>query len=153
IGGRYGHGVLVMRNQQGVWRAPSFITIAGGSIGWQLGIQATDMILVFKTEKRVQGLINGKFTLGVDAAPAAGPVGREASASTDVQLKAEIYSYSRSRGLFAGAVFDGSVISMDNAATAAYYRGTGILWQDGPPNQAPALPPSAATLLATIAAY
>jgi len=153
IGARYGHGVLVMRSEQGVWRAPSFITIAGGSIGWQLGVQATDVILVFKTRRGVQGLINGKFTIGADVSAAAGPVGREASASTDMQLKAEIYSYSRSRGLFAGAAFDGTVVSMDNAATAAYYRGTGILWPDAPPGHTPVLPPSAGTLLATIAAY
>jgi lipid-binding SYLF domain-containing protein len=153
IGARYGRGVLVMRNEQGAWRAPSFITIAGGSIGWQAGIQATDVILVFKTRKSVQGLINGKFTIGGDISAAAGPVGREASASTDVQLKAEIYSYSRSRGLFAGAALDGSVVSMDNTATAAYYHGTGILWPDAPPGHAPMLPPSASNLLATIAAY
>ncbi|HTQ40485.1 MAG TPA: lipid-binding SYLF domain-containing protein [Pirellulales bacterium] len=153
IGARYGHGVLVMRNEQGAWRAPSFITIAGGSIGWQAGIQSTDVILVFKTRQSVQGLLNGKFTLGVTASAAAGPVGRDASAATDVQLKAEVYSYSRSRGLFAGAALDGSVISMDNAATAAFYRGTGILWPDAPPGQPPALPPSANNLLATIAAY
>ncbi len=153
IGARYGHGVLVMRNEQGVWRAPSFITIAGGSIGWQLGVQSTDVILVFKTRHGVQDLINGKFTIGGDVSAAAGPVGREASASTDIQLRAEIYSYSRSRGLFAGAALDGTVVSMDNAATAAYYRGTGILWADAPPGHPAALPPSAGTLLATIAAY
>ncbi|HZZ28191.1 MAG TPA: YSC84-related protein [Pirellulales bacterium] len=153
IGARYGRGVLVMRNDQGAWRAPSFITIAGGSIGWQAGVQSTDVILVFKTRQSVQGLLNGKFTMGVTASAAAGPVGRDASAATDVQLKAEVYSYSRSRGLFAGAALDGSVISMDNAATAAYYRGTGILWPDAPPGQAPTLPLSAANLLATIAAY
>ena len=153
IGARYGHGVLVMRNEQGVWRAPSFITMAGGSIGWQLGVQSTDIILVFKTRHGVQGLINGKFTIGGDVSAAAGPVGREASASTDLQLKAEIYSYSRSRGLFVGAAFDGTVVSMDNAETAAYYRGTGILGPDAPPGQTPILPPSASALLATIATY
>jgi lipid-binding SYLF domain-containing protein len=153
IGGRYGHGVLVMRNEQGVWRAPSFITMAGGSIGWQIGVQSTDIILVFKTRHGVQSLINGKFTIGGDVSAAAGPVGREASASTDLQLKAEIYSYSRSRGLFVGAAFDGTVVSMDNAETAAYYRGTGILGPDAPPGQAPTLPPSANALLGTIAAY
>ena len=80
-------------------------------------------------------------------------MGRDASASTDLQFKAEIYSYSRSRGLFAGAALDGSQVSMDNAATAAYYRGTGILQPDIAPGQAPQLPPSAGQLLATIAAY
>ncbi len=153
IGVKHGRGVLVVRDENGNWRAPSFISITGGSIGWQIGIQATDVILVFKTKKSIQGLINGKFTIGGDVSAAAGPVGRDASASTDLQFKAEIYSYSRSRGLFAGAVLDGSQVSMDNAATAAYYRGTGILQQDLPPGQAPQLPPSAVQLLTTIAAY
>ncbi len=153
IGVRHGRGVLVVRDDSGHWRAPSFISITGGSIGWQIGIQATDIILVFKTKKSIQGLINGKFTIGGDISAAAGPVGRDASASTDLQFKAEIYSYSRSRGLFAGAALDGSQVSMDNAATAAYYRGTGILQQDAPPGQAPQLPATAAQLLTTIAAY
>ncbi len=116
-------------------------------------MQSTDIILVFKTRHGVQSLINGKFTIGGDVSAAAGPVGREASASTDLQLKAEIYSYSRSRGLFVGAAFDGTVVSMDNAETAAYYRGTGILFPDAPPGQTPTLPPSANALLGTIAAY
>jgi lipid-binding SYLF domain-containing protein len=153
IGARYGRGVLVMRTEQGAWRDPSFIRIYGGSIGWQAGIQATDVILVFKTRQSVNGLLSGKFTIGVSASAAAGPVGRDASAATDVQLKAEVYSYSRARGLFAGAALDGSVVSMDNAATASYYRGTGILWADAPPGQAAALPTSAITLLSTIAFY
>ena len=142
-----------MRDDNGGWRAPSFVTITGGSIGWQIGVQSTDIIMVFKTKQGVQRLVNGKFTIGGDVSAAAGPVGREASASTDVQLKAEIYSYSRSRGLFAGAALDGTVVSLDNPATAAYYRGTGLLFADAPPGQPPRLPPSAATLLATIAAY
>ena len=153
IGVRHGRGVLVMHDDNGGWRAPSFITITGGSIGWQAGIQSTDIVMVFKTKQSVQKLINGKFTIGGDVSAAAGPVGREASAATDMQLRAEIYSYSRSRGLFAGAALDGTVVSLDNAATAAYYRGTGILWPDAPPGHAPMLPQSAANLLATIAAY
>jgi lipid-binding SYLF domain-containing protein len=153
IGVKHGRGVLVMHDDNGGWRAPSFITITGGSIGWQAGVQSTDVIMVFKTKQGVQKLINGKFTIGADVSAAAGPVGREASAATDIQLRAEIYSYSRSRGLFAGAALDGSVVSLDNAATAAYYRGTGILWQDAPPGHPPTLPPTAANLLATIAAY
>ena len=138
IGVKHGRGVLVVRDDNGNWRAPSFISITGGSIGWQIGIQATDVILVFKTKKSIQGLINGKFTIGGDVSAAAGPVGRDASASTDLQFRAEIYSYSRSRGLFAGAALDGSQVSMDNAATAAYYRGTGILQPDLAAGQAAA---------------
>jgi len=153
IGVRHGRGVLVMRDGNGGWRAPSFISITGGSIGWQIGIQATDIVMVFKTKQSVQKLTSGKFTIGGDVAATAGPVGREASAATDVQLKSEIYSYSRSRGLFAGAALDGSAVSMDNAATLTYYRGTGMLPGDGPAMQPPQLPVSAANLLATIAAY
>ena len=153
IGIKHGRGVLVMRDDRGGWRAPSFVTINGGSIGWQIGVQSTDVVMVFKTKQSVERLVNGKFTIGGDVSAAAGPVRRDASAATDVQLKAEIYSYSRSRGLFAGAVLDGTVVSLDNPATAAYYRGTGILFADLPAGQAPTLPPSAAQLLATIAAY
>jgi lipid-binding SYLF domain-containing protein len=153
IGVRHGRGVLVMRDGNNGWRAPSFISITGGSIGWQIGVQATDIIMVFKTKQSVQKLATGKFTIGGDVAATAGPVGREASAATDVQLKSEIYSYSRSRGLFAGAALDGSAVSMDNAATLTYYRGTGMLPGDGPAMQPPQLPGSAANLLGTIAAY
>ncbi len=153
IGVRHGNGVVVLRDENGNWRAPSFISITGGSIGWQAGIQSTDIVLVFKSKNSIRGFINGKFTIGADVSAAAGPVGREASAGTDATLNAEVYSYSRSRGLFAGASLDGSAISLDNEETAAYYRGTGILQSDGSPGQPPQLPPSAAQLLATITAY
>jgi lipid-binding SYLF domain-containing protein len=153
IGVRHGNGVVVLRDDNGNWRAPSFISITGGSIGWQAGIQSTDVVLVFKSKNSVKGFISGKFTIGGDVSAAAGPVGREASAATDATLKAEMYSYSRSRGLFAGASLDGSAITLDNEETAAYYRGTGVLQPDGPPGQPPQLPPSAARLLETIAAY
>ena len=93
----------MIRDDNGVWRPPTFVSMTGGSVGWQVGIQSTDVVLVFNTRKSVNGLLSGKFTLGVDAAAAAGPIGREASAATDVRLQAEVFSYSRSRGLFAGA--------------------------------------------------
>jgi len=153
IGVRHGNGVVVLRDEAGNWRPPSFISITGGSIGWQAGVQSTDVVLVFKTKNSIKRFASGKFTIGGDVSAAAGPVGREASASTDITLKSEIYSYSRSRGLFAGAALDGSSITLDNEETAAYYRGTGILQPDGPPGQPPMLPPSAAQLLETIAAY
>ena len=153
VGVRHGRGVVVIRDENGNWRAPSFISITGGSIGWQVGVQAIDVILVFKTKNSVKGLLAGKFTLGGDVAATAGPVGREASAATDARLNAEIYSYSRSRGLFVGPALDGSMISVDNEETAAYYRGSGLLPGDAPPGQAPQLPASAARLLAAIATY
>jgi lipid-binding SYLF domain-containing protein len=126
LAGRRGHGILVVRNQDGSWGNPLFITLTGGSIGWQAGVQSTDVILVFKSRKSVNYALDGQLTLGADAAVAAGPIGRQAAAATDVQLKAEIYSYSRSRGLFAGVSLDGSVLSIDPYANAAFYGTAGI---------------------------
>lgn len=120
IGGRYGSGVLVVRKKGG-WSNPTFVTLAGGSVGWQIGAQATDVILVFKTQRGVENIKRGKFTLGADVSVAAGPVGRSAEAATDVQLKAEIYSYSRSRGLFAGLAIEGAALQIDDGANADFY--------------------------------
>ena len=117
-----GHGVVTVRQEDRNWGAPRFVTITGGSVGWQIGASATDLILVFKTRKSVENLLNGKFKIGADIAAAAGPVGRRVEAATDGQLQAEIYSYSRSRGLFAGASIDGAVIGIDSDAEAEYYR-------------------------------
>src|ERR1700736_5360192 len=97
-GGRRGHGVLVVRDKQGRFSYPVFITMTGGSFGWQWGVQSTDIVLGFTTRKGVEHITAGKFTLGADASVAAGPVGRQASASTDLSFKAEVYSYSRTRG-------------------------------------------------------
>lgn len=125
LGGRHGRGVISVRLPDGAWSTPSFISLTGGSIGFQAGVQATDVVLVFRSERGVDSIVNGKFTLGADAAVAAGPVGRMAQASTDGQLKAEIYSYSRSRGLFAGVALDGAVLGIDHRANArAYGRDT-----------------------------
>uniref|UniRef100_C6E930 Ysc84 actin-binding domain-containing protein n=1 Tax=Geobacter sp. (strain M21) TaxID=443144 RepID=C6E930_GEOSM len=121
IGGRYGTGVVTVRDAKGNWSAPVFIKIAGGSLGWQIGAESTDLILVFKTKKSVDGIFQGRFTLGADASVAAGPVGRSAEGATDLTLKAEIYSYSRSRGLFAGIALNGAAIMVDDDANAAYY--------------------------------
>lgn len=123
VGIRHGRGTLMLRGPNGVWQPPQFVSITGGSIGWQIGIQATDLVLVFKTPNSIRGLLRGKLTLGADIAAAAGPVGRQATAATDAALRAEIYSYSRSRGLFAGVALDGSVVQIDPLA-ASYYYGT-----------------------------
>jgi lipid-binding SYLF domain-containing protein len=125
IGGRHGVGMVSVKTSDGTWSNPSFISMTGGSIGFQAGVSSTDVILVFRTERGVDSIVHGKFTLGADASAAAGPVGRTAQASTDAQLKAEIYSYSRSRGLFAGAALDGSIIAIDNDANRSVY-GDGI---------------------------
>ncbi len=121
LGGRHGKGLISVRSADGTWANPSYITITGGSIGFQAGVQSTDVVLVFRSKRGVDQIVNGKFTLGADAAVAAGPVGRNAQASTDAQLKAEIYSYSRSRGLFAGVALDGSVLSIDHDSNQATY--------------------------------
>ena len=111
----------MVRDPEGEWSLPQFVTLTGGSVGWQAGVQGSDIVLVFTTQKGVQGLMQGKFTIGADVAAAAGPVGRNASASTDTNLKAEILSYSRSRGLFLGVSIDGSALEIDHAAHAMFY--------------------------------
>ncbi len=121
-GGRHGRGVLVVRDSKGRFTDPVFISMTGGSFGWQWGVQSTDIVLVFTTPKGVQGISGGKVTLGADASVAAGPVGRNAAAATDASFKAEVYSYSRSRGVFAGLALDGTVISIDDDADENFYK-------------------------------
>jgi lipid-binding SYLF domain-containing protein len=121
VGGEYGKGLLLLHDEDGSWSNPIFITLSGGSIGWQLGAQSADFILVFKTARSVDSVLSDNLTLGVDVAAAAGPLGRRARASTDIQLKAEIYSYSRSRGFFAGLSLDGALIQIDDEANATFY--------------------------------
>ena len=123
FGGRRGRGLISIRSKDGTWSSPSFITLTGGSVGFQAGVQSADVILVFRTRGGVDSIVNGKFTLGGDASVAAGPVGRSAQASTDEQLKAAIYSYSRARGLFAGVSLDGTRLAIDNHSNAAVYGG------------------------------
>ena len=122
VGGQYGRGVLTVRGKGGAWSDPVFITLMSGSVGWQIGAESTDFVLVFKTPRSIEGIMKGKYTLGADAAVAAGPVGRLAKASTDIELKAEIYSYSRSRGLFAGISLEGSSLQVDDKGNAAFYE-------------------------------
>jgi lipid-binding SYLF domain-containing protein len=121
IGGRHGEGVLMVRTEDGEWSNPSFVSFTGGGIGWQIGAQSSDIVLVFKSKRSIEGIKKGKFTLGVDAAAAAGPVGRNAEAATDLQLKAEIYAYARSRGLFAGVSLEGAALRIDDDANADFY--------------------------------
>ena len=121
IGGRHGKGMLAVRGDDGSWSNPSFIRLSGGSLGLQAGVQSSDLILVFRTRRGVESLNRGKFTLGADAAVAAGPVGRYAQAATDKHLKAEIFAYSRARGLFAGIALNGAVLGIDSDANAAVF--------------------------------
>ena len=124
VGARYGKGVLVAHDAKtGEWKTPAFFTIGGGSFGLQFGAQAIDMVLVVTNKRGLEALLNDRCTLGADAAVAAGPVGRSASADTDLSLKASIFSYSRSKGLFAGVAVKGAVIAPDKKANHAYYGG------------------------------
>jgi len=141
FGVQHGRGVLVVRDANGAWQPPRFIQITGGSIGYQIGVQATDLVLVFRTQQSVANLLRGTMKIGVDASAAAGPVGRQTSAATDIQLQAEILSYSRARGAFIGVSIEGSVISLDPNADAIYYQTPG------------AVPASTVQLLQTLAAY
>lgn len=121
FGGRIGRGVLVVRDANGRFSNPAFVTLSGASVGWQAGAQETDVVLVFTTRRGVEGIADGKLALGADASVAAGPVGRTASAATDPTLSAEIYSYSRSRGLFAGVALDGTVLAINRDANDKFY--------------------------------
>lgn len=121
VGARRGRGVIVVRQDGNSWSNPAFITLTGGSIGWQIGAQSTDVILVFKTRKGVDDIANGKLTLGADASVAAGPMGRHTEVATDWKFEAEVVSYSRSRGLFAGVALEGAGVTMDRQANAAFY--------------------------------
>jgi lipid-binding SYLF domain-containing protein len=124
VGGSYGRGAMTCRkgdNFKGSWGAPTMMALEGGSFGFQIGGQATDFVLLVMNEGGARGILSGKVKLGGDASVAAGPVGRNASAETDVTLRSEILSYSRSRGLFAGISLEGSTIRPDNKANEQIY--------------------------------
>lgn len=123
IGGRFGRGLVVLKEPNGTWSNPLFMTLAGGSFGFQVGVDSTDVILVFMTRRSLESLLRRRdFTLGIDANLAVGPVGRQMGAATDIGFQAEVYSYSRSRGLFLGAAIDGSVLNVSYDANEAFYR-------------------------------
>ncbi|HEY1725850.1 MAG TPA: lipid-binding SYLF domain-containing protein [Steroidobacteraceae bacterium] len=124
FGGRYGKGAMSVRDSAGHFGNPIFISLAGGSVGWQVGATSTDVVLVFVTPRSVENFARGKFTLGADASVAAGPVGRQTEAAAGVA--AEIYSYSRSRGLFAGVALDGTVIAFDKGANRDFYNNSDV---------------------------
>ena len=121
LGVRRGKGIIVVRQDSHTWSNPGFITLTGGSIGWQAGVQSADIILVFKSRKGVGDITNGKLTLGANASIAAGPVGRHTEVATDWEFKAEVVSYARTRGLFAGVALEGTGITMDRKANVAFY--------------------------------
>ena len=121
FGGRRGLGMLSVKSPDGTWSNPVFIKLAGASVGFQAGVQSADVILAFRSDRGLDSIVNGKITLGADAGVAAGPVGRNAAAATDGEFKAEIWSWSRARGLFAGIALDGAVLSIDNGANRSAY--------------------------------
>jgi lipid-binding SYLF domain-containing protein len=121
VGGRYGKGLVAQRNADGGWGTPLFIQIGGGSFGLQLGVEATDVVMVFTNADGIKPLLKGKLKIGADASATAGPVGRKAEAGTDILLKSAIYSYSRAKGLFAGIALDGAVIQLDDDANKSVY--------------------------------
>ncbi len=121
LGGRFGKGVLSIKDDKGRWSNPLFITLKGGSIGFQAGVQVADIVLVFKSRSSVEGLIESKFTLGLDGSVAVGPLGREVSANTDITFRSEVYSYSITQGLFLGVSLSGAVLEIDKKANRKFY--------------------------------
>jgi SH3 domain-containing YSC84-like protein 1 len=121
VGGKRGKGVAMVKLANGKWSDPVFVTMTGGSLGPQIGVQSIDLVLVFRHKAMLTKVKNGNFTIGGDASATAGPVGRSASASTDYKLEAEVYSYSRSKGLFAGISINGASLAIDKSSNHDYY--------------------------------
>lgn len=133
-----GRGIISARSE-GRWSDPAFLTLTGGSFGLQIGGQAADLILVINNRRGLENLVSNQFKLGADAAVAAGPVGRDAQAATDLQLRAQILSYSRSRGLFAGVTVNGSTVRQDRDANQRFYgrrlETKQVVFGSGPPSR------------------
>ena len=121
VAGKRGKGIAMVKLPDGTWSNPVFITITGGSIGFQAGIQSIDLVLIFKHAKTLEKIGKGSFTLGGDVSVTVGPEGRNSSASTDYKMEAEVYSYSRSKGLFAGISISGSAIDVDSKYNHEFY--------------------------------
>ena len=150
FGGNYGKGLATCRTENG-WSAPMFVAVGGGSVGFQIGASFTDVVLLFMNDHALQSLLSDKFKIGADLTVAAGPVGRQASANTDVKLNAEILSYSRSKGVFAGASVDGAVVQADHSGDKAMY-GSDVTHRELL-NGKVAAPQAARRLLAELAKY
>lgn len=129
VGVSHGNGVMLFR-KDGEWNNPVFVSMSGASYGYQIGAQSSDVVLSIKRPNSIESLLDGKLTLGVDASMSAGPVGRDTSAATDPALSTEIYSWSRSRGLFAGVALDGSILTVNDDANASFYNKPGISASD-----------------------
>lgn len=121
LAAKRGKGIAMVKMADGTWSNPVFVTITGGSVGLQAGVQSIELVLIFKNRETLEKIGNGSFTLGGDISATAGPVGRNSTASTDYKMEAEVYSYSRSKGLFAGISLSGSAIDVDKKANEAFY--------------------------------
>jgi lipid-binding SYLF domain-containing protein len=121
LGGRYGKGVVMCRQGNGSWSAPSFMTVEGGSVGLQIGFQQIDLVMLVMNREGMEKLVGDKFTVGADASAAAGPVGRQASAETNIRMDAQILTYSRAKGLFAGVTLNGAVVKHDKDDNRDFY--------------------------------
>jgi lipid-binding SYLF domain-containing protein len=121
VGGERGKGILSVKDAKGGWSSPAFLTLTAGSIGFQIGGQASDIVLIIQNDRGMRNFVGNEFKIGADASAAAGPVGRNAEAATDVQMRAEILSYSRSRGLFAGVSLEGATVKADTSANERFY--------------------------------
>ena len=150
FGGNYGKGLATCRIENG-WSAPMFVAVGGGSVGFQIGASFTDVVLLFMNDHALQSLLGDKFKIGGDVTVAAGPVGRQASANTDIKLNAEILSYSRSKGVFAGASVDGAVVQADHSGDKAMY-GRDVTHEEILKGRV-AVPASARNLLAELRRY
>lgn len=150
IGGRRGKGVLALRKDNGSWSNPIFVNLTGGSFGFQVGVQSSDVVLVFTSRQSIEGIVGGKVTLGADASVAAGPVGRQSSAATDIGLTAQVYSYSRASGLFAGVALDGSALTIDASSNESFYGKPGILASEIIRADAPSAPAPAEQFLVAL---
>jgi lipid-binding SYLF domain-containing protein len=150
VGAEYGQGVVTCRTAQG-WSAPVFIRLAGGSFGFQVGGQGTDLVLVATNDKGFQDLLHDRFKIGADASAAAGPVGRDAQAATDIRMRAEMLTWSRSRGVFAGIDLNGATVSQNDSDTdvlyGAHHRFDDVLRGEVPP------PPQAEGFLHAVKEY
>lgn len=140
VGGKRGRGIAMVKREDGSWSNPIFVTITGGSFGLQIGVQSVELVLVFKHSSSITNIKKSSFTLGGDLSIAAGPVGRSSTANTDYKLDAEVYSYSRSKGIFAGVSINGASLDIDTAADTHYYgKGMGpteIFASQGDPDDA-----------------
>lgn len=121
VGGKHGRGLAMVKRDDGTWSDPVFITITGGSVGAQIGVQAVDLVLIFKSDETLMNIEKKDYTLGGDLSVAAGPVSKNASATTDYKLEAEVYSYSRAKGLFAGVTVNGAMLDVDTRANTGLY--------------------------------